>query len=294
MVACYDVGTPLRPVSSTRVRLAIFRIDRETVGESQPLSFDLSQFDVDHRLMIDDAISPLWETEEQSVIVAHNNGIERIALSGERASLVDGVAVSAIALSPDGQTIVYADARNVYLLDRLHGGQEALLGTNVVPRFGNRKIRAIAYSPYGDRLAFGIGHEVFVLDVDSRTVRRIFEAPHGVYWLGWLSGGKEILLLYGKEAHRSRLHAPWGLDGNGTYALAVIGQGGDLRRVLYSTHLVDVRRATPDLSRDGRYVSFTIANGPAEDIAVAATDGSGIVPITSSGGNAFATWRPVR
>ncbi len=290
-VAFYDVGASGVPVSSARVALAVVRTDGASVEESRPLSFYLPQFDVDRRMMIDDVIAPLWDPEGESLIVPHDRGIERVALSGERTSLVDGVAVTAVALSPDGKTIAYADAGSIHVLDRLGDGRETLLGEDVLPRFGNRRVRALAYSPDGRRLVFGAGHEVLILDVVSKTVHRVFEAPHGVYWLSWLPNGKEIALLHGREDHRRGLHSPWGADNSGKYALAVIGEDGDNRRELYSAHLIDVRHATPDLSPDGRYVSLTVMNGAAKEIALVATDGSGAVVITSSGPNSYASWR---
>ena len=307
-IAFYDVGTPDLPVSSTRVALVVVPVNKasavdrteemstiapkaETCGS---LSFDLPQFDLDHRLMIEDAVAPLWEPEGRSLLVAHKRGIERIDLTGERMSVVDGKAVTALALSPDGKRIVYSEGRTIHAVERLHGGQVAVLGENVVPAFGNRRVRALAYSWDGQRLAFGAGNEVFILDVVSKTTRRVFEAPHGVYWLAWLPGDDEIALLYGREDRRRGLHSTWTTGKHGRYTLAVIGEEGRLRRQLYSAHLIDVRHATPALSPDGRYVSVTVRDGATKEIVVVATDGSGALLVTSSGSNAYASWRPAR
>lgn len=239
-------------------------------------------------------VAPLWEPEGRTVVVAHNNGLERIAESGEQEGLLDGDAVTALALSPNGERIACSDGRNLILLDRFDGGSERLLDEDFVPRFGNRRIRALAFSSAGERLAFGVGHEVYVLDLRSRSVRRLFEAALGVYWLAWLPENEEIVLLYGRENRRMSVYSPWGTDRSGNYTLVVIGEHGGLRRTLYSAHLVDVRRATPDVSPDGRYVCLSAIDGGARAILIVAVDGSGEVLIDYYGPNSHASWVSLR
>ncbi len=301
-LAFYDIGTPDLPVSSTRVALAVVRVDgaedseenAEGAPEIASVSFELPQFDVDHRLMIDDAIPPIWEPGGESLIVAHNNGIERVALSGERSDLVEGEPVAAAALFPEGGRIVYSNGTNVFVLGPKRGEREALLGDGFVPRFGNRRIRAVAVSPDGREIAFGLGRDVFALDVAAKSVRRAFDARHAVYWIAYLSGGKELVALAGKEDRRRALVSPWASVMGGEYSLVVGAVGGGSTRKLFSAHLVDVRDARPDLSPDGRFVSVAVQDGAVKEIVLVATDGSGAMKLASHGPGAFASWRPMR
>jgi len=299
-LAFYDVGTSDLPMSSTRVALAVVWVEggdeKGTPGQAvmRSVSFGLPQFDLDHRLMIDGVIPPLWEPGGESLIVAHASGIERIALSGERSKLVEGDPVTAATLSPGGDRIVYSNGTNIFVLDRNGGGQEALLSEGFVPRFGNRRIRAVAVSPDGGEITFGLGCEVFVLDSASKTARRVFEVTHGVYWIAYLPGRREIVMLAGKEDRRRGLVSPWVSVTSGEYSLIVAAADGEFSRELFSAHLIDVRDARPDLSPDGRYVSVAVKDGAVKEIVLVATDGSGAVRLTSHGPNAFASWRPVR
>jgi len=301
-LAFYDVGTSDLPVSSTRVALAVVWVGGEDEGEKNPeeqaevrnVSFGLPQFDLDHRLMIDDVIPPLWEPGGESLIVAHGSGIERIALSGKRSNLIEADPVTAVTLSPRGDHIVYSTGVNIFVLDRNGDGQEALLSEGFVPKFGNRSIRAVAVSPDGGEITFGLGREVFVVDVRSKTARKTFEASHGVYWIAYLPGGREIVLLSGKEDRRRGLVSPWMSGTSGEYSLFVAAAEGEFSHELFSAHLIDVRDARPDLSPDGRYVSVAVKDGAVKEIVLVATDGSGVMKLTSHGPNAFASWRPVR
>jgi len=301
-LAFYDVGTSDLPMSSTRVALAVVWVEGGDEGEQNPevqaehrsVSFDLPQFDLDHRLMIDGVIPPLWEPGGESLIVAHASGIERIALSGERSNLVEGDPITAATLSPGGDRIVYSNGTNIFVLDRNGGGQEALLSEGFVPKFGNRRIRAVAVSPDGGEIAFGLGCEVFVLDTASKTARKVFEVSHGVYWIAYLPGRREIVMLAGKEDRLRGLVSPWVSGTSGEYSLIVAAADGEYNRELFTAHLIDVRDARPDLSPDGRYVSVAVKDGAVKEIVLVATDGSGARKLTSHGPNAFASWRPVR
>jgi Tol biopolymer transport system component len=265
------------------------RGEEELVG----LSFPLPQFDTDHRLMIDDTVAPIWEPEGRSLLIPHNDGIERITLSGDRAALVGGVVVTAIALSPDGQDVVYSTGYNIHAFGRGGGAPEMLLPPDFVPAFGNRIIRAMASSPEGDRLAFSVGHEMFVMDTQSRSVEKIFEAANGIYWMSWVPESERIVFTSGKEDLRNMFYSPWVRDPQGKCRLMSITSRGKSARTLFSQRFIDVRQAVPNLSPDGRYVSLTAKPGSTREVVVVATDGSGITYLTTYGPNTHASWRPL-
>ena len=299
-IAFYDIGTPDLPVSSVNVSLAVAQVQADGTENPQHAAevlitpFGLPQYDLDHRLMIDDVIAPLWEPSGESLVVPHNNGIERIALSGERSALVEGERITAAALFPGGDRVVYSNGENIFVLDLGSGRNEALLNGDFVPKFGNRRIRAVAVSPDGRDVSFGLGCDVYVFDAAANTARKAFAVSHGVYWIAYLSGGKDLLVLSGKEDRRRAVVSPWASVMDGEYALVVGAVGGGPTRKLFSAHLVDVRDARPDLSPDGRYVSVGVQDGAAREIVVVAVDGSGTVTLASDGPGAFASWRPAR
>ena len=293
-IAFYDVGSSSPPVSSTRVTLHIAWFENKR-GREEPveLLFPLPQFDTDHRLTVDNAVAPIWEPHGRSLLIPHNAGIERITLFGERAAFVEGVVVTAIMLSHDGRGVIYSTGDNIYTVNRNGGAPERMLAPEFVPEFGNRFVRAMTLSPEGDRLAFAVGHEVFVMEIGSGEVEKIFEVANRVYWIAWAPDSEQIVLTYGKEDFRSAFYSPWMSDPHGKYKLIAITSRGEFVRKLFSQHLFDVRRAVPRLSPDGRYVSLTAKPGSVREVVIVATDGSGITWLTSYGPNSHASWRPV-
>jgi Tol biopolymer transport system component len=290
-IAFYDLGTSSGlPNSSRTVSLVIVDLAGEG-GPDDGLVFPIDQFDTDHRLMVDDVIPPLWTPDGQAVWVAHNAGIERITVSRERQAIVPEGKIRAIAASHAGDFLIYSDGRNVFLHATRTGTSQAMLNAGFVPQFGNKFISALALSPGEDRLVFAMGHELFVIDMETHDVRSIYEASNRVYWLAWVPGREEILFLSGREFGGRAGFSRWMNDAEGRYRLYSIASTGEGAIKLFSENRLDVRQAAPHLSPDGRFVSLTARGGAVKEIVLVAIDGSGVNLLTHDGPNSYASWR---
>jgi Tol biopolymer transport system component len=291
-IAFYDLGTSSGlPISSRTVSLVIADLTIGGGPENGFTVFSLDQFDTDRRLIVDEVIPPLWAPDGRSVFVAHNSGIERLALSGERMDVVKGAKISAMILTKSGDRLIYSDRRNLYFLDRPSIVPRRALDEGFVPRFGNKTIGALALSPNEDRLAFAMGHELFVMDLSTRDVEEIFAAGNRIYWLAWVPNSERILFLSGREFGGGfGMSARMG-DVEGKYRLYSVSPNGNEPLKLFSENRMDVRRATPALSPDGLVVSLTARGGPVKEIVLVATDGSGARMLTGGGPNSYASWR---
>jgi Tol biopolymer transport system component len=294
MIAFYDLGSSSGlPISSRAVSLVIFDLGWEGDPEEAFAAFPLEQFDTDHRLIVDDAIPPLWAPDGNSVYVAHNSGIERIDISGNRQDVVLDGKTRAVAVTRSGDRVIYSDGGNIFVLDTNTGISRPVLETDFVPQFGNRYIGALALSPGGNRLVFAMGHELFMLDIATREIHPIHEAANRVYWLAWVPDRDEILFLSGREFGGRAGFSPWMHEVDGKYRLYSITSEGEEPFKLFSENRLDVRQAVPDLSPDGRFVSLTARGGAVKEVVLVAVDGSGVSLLTFGGPNAYAAWRPV-
>jgi hypothetical protein len=289
-IAALDVGNSNLPASSIDVVLVAAWRER---GEVVIRDFPLPQFDVDHKLIVDDAVPPMWEPGGESILVALNTGIERITLTGDREYLVEEDRVYVMTLMPDGDRVAYSNGENIFFVSRMTGERETMLDPDLVPRFGNRQIYAMAFSETGDRLVFSVGHELYVLTVATKSVELISKASNGIYWVGWVPGKETIVYLSGREDRRS-FYQPMTYNPDGKYKLTALTASGERPREIFSQNQFDVRDVTPDLSPDGRYIAFTGRVGYVKEIYIAATDGSGVTIVTQGGPNRYPHWRPVR
>lgn len=289
-VAALDVGASKLPRSSTDVMLVAAWDEGDEVVIRE---FSLPQFDLDHKLMTDYVLPPVWEPEGGAVLVPLNTGIERIALTGERKYLVEGDRVFAMSLAPAGEHVAYSNGSNIFFVSRTTGERETMIGSELVPQFGDRQIYAMAFSKTGDRLVFSVGHELFVLTLPAKEVEMIASASNGIYWLAWVPGAEQIVYLSGREDKRSMFNPLMG-NSDGKYKLVSISSQGEHPREIFSQNQFDVRDVFPDLSPDGRYIAFNGRAGYVKEVYVAATDGSGVGIVTANGPNRYPHWRPLR
>lgn len=293
LIAFYEIGSSARlPFSSSDVTLHVFPV-AEDEADNEWISIPLLPFDLDNRLRVDEIIPPLWEPEGGSLIVAHDEGIDRVTLAGDQLVLDKEGKIRSLAMSPDGWVIAYSNDRNIYWLDREDSTRTTVLEPDFVPQMTNLYVRGLAFSPDGSKLAFAFGRKLFVIDTVSWEVEETFEASWGIYWVAWLPGGERLVYLSGREWRRPPFHSSWVYDVRGNYRLAAVDTSGGNWQELFAERSIDVRHAQPALSPDGRFVSVT-ANSYLPDVFLIATDGSGIARLTTDGPNGFAAWRPGR
>jgi len=291
-LAWLDTGTPTLPVSAVDVHVGFAKVP----GAGDAVRVELPGIDVDHKLFVDDAVPPIWEPGGRALLVAYAGGIDRIEPVGQRRQLVGGVDVKALALAPHGHDVIFATDRNLFRVPTAGGSPQPLLAADFVPTFGNKQMRALAVLPGEDRLGFALAGSIFVLDLDSGDVVKLFEDRQTVYWLAWLDhpgAPREIVYLAGRERRRSPRYGSVYGEVDGEFRLVATASDGSSSRELFRGHLIDVREVTPALSPDGRYVALTSRPYPNE-IYIVATDGSGVRPITADGPNGYPAWRPAR
>ena len=169
--------------------------------------------------------------------------------------------------SPDGHYIAFdGDFGNTIQLVAATGGTPIRIVPESIPvsRGGQPK-----WSPDGSRIAFKEGPNLWILDLPTGRLEKVFseegKLPIPTFWS---QDGQEVFVLM-REAE-SRRSSIW--------AISVEGEG--LRKV---TPEEDGTYRYADLSPDGTLMAVVWCEGHACDIWAMSVDGGNRVPITSNG-----------
>ena len=286
-IAWLDIGTASLPTSSTDVTVHVASVSTSPQQGFDTPSSPLERIDLDHKLMIEDAVPIVWHPNGESFYVAHAAGIDRVNSSCEVSTLASDADVRAVAISPSGSLLVAATLQNMF--EVRSGTMQPLLADDFVPQFGDKRIRSLAFA--GDQwLFFSLANQIYRFDVASGEVELAFEDVQDVYWMEWLPTTDEVAYLAGQERRRGRTYSPY-QDVYGEFRLNVITSGGSFQRELFRGQILDVRECVPAVSPDGAFVSLTSRPHP-NNVYIVATDGSGVMQLTFDGPNSYSAWRP--
>jgi hypothetical protein len=224
-IACFDLGTTGLPTSTTIVSMQILTLATPS-GDIEWLTAPLPQFNADNRLVIHDVVPPLWHPSGAYVLFAHARGIHRVRVDGRVDVLVEARNVLSMAFRPGAWELAYTTRENAYMIELEGRGPEKLLADDFVQKFTTKYPRAIAFSPDGAELAFAVGDQIGVVQLETRQARKFFEAPGAVYWLSWVPGTDQVVFLSGQEKRTATHLGPWYQDVEGDYRLGIVRTNG--------------------------------------------------------------------
>jgi serine/threonine protein kinase/Tol biopolymer transport system component len=146
--------------------------------------------------------------------------IVQVASSGGEVAPVSAPSPTMVplAVSPDGSTLLVADEVGQ---TAFHGPLWALPVLGGSPRrLGDAAGQAAAWSPDGQKIVYGDGHELVVADSDGSAPAKLFSAPDDVLDVAWSPDGSLIRFSAGER--NSALRSLWQVSVSGKNAALLL------------------------------------------------------------------------
>jgi eukaryotic-like serine/threonine-protein kinase len=146
--------------------------------------------------------------------------IVQVASSGGEVAPVSAPSPTMVplAVSPDGSTLLVADEVGQ---TAFHGPLWALPVLGGSPRrLGDAAGQAAAWSPDGQKIVYGDGHELVVADSDGSAPTKLFSAPDDVLDVAWSPDGSLIRFSAGER--NSALRSLWQVSVSGKNAALLL------------------------------------------------------------------------
>jgi len=146
--------------------------------------------------------------------------IVQVASSGGEVAPVSAPSPTMVplAVSPDGSTLLVADEVGQ---TAFHGPLWALPVLGGSPRrLGDAAGQAAAWSPDGQKIVYGDGHELVVADSDGSAPTKLFSAPDDVLDVAWSPDGS--LIRFSAGDRNSALRSLWQVSVSGKNAALLL------------------------------------------------------------------------
>lgn len=276
--------------SSKEARLGLY--ERETGKTTELGRFRFSETDSEiRRDNVPYRTFPVhWLHDGSALIVTDRTALYRVGIDGALDTIVVNDDLLASCVAPLASTVAFSDGDSLYI---------ARLGHADAPQIGGitetDKVRALAFSPDGTRLAFADEGDLNIYDISSGNIRKVYGSRHGIYWVDWSVDGTQLYVLKGTRNRRSTMTA--GIMGvgvaRGHFELHAIPADGSDGTKLYDQLEMDVRDVTPARSPDGTLIALVSREKNERGrLFLIATDGSGIAPFRDVAWCAYPGWVP--
>ena len=161
--------------------------------------------------------------------------------------------------SADGDTVFVMEKDQVSCIDPRTGLQvakreaseddwESILGEQ--PQAGP------AFSPHSERVAFGVGKRLVMLDLRDRSSKTVLQASEPIYWVDWLPAGDRLVFLSGIYTAATSFSHPSDFEPFPITLARVDTTGSNMNVLFEATGRLGARHRYPTLSPDGREVAI--------------------------------------
>lgn len=204
------------------------------------------------------SVPMVWLPDCQRFYVASRDGVALVHINGAVDSILACKKISALAMVEGTTRCAVSNSKAVFLIDTLAGLTANLVDSARVRKELKGTVRAMCSDRSGRMLAVGHDRKISTIDLSDGSITLWGKMPRDIYWLGWLADDTGVVVLCGAEDQETAMRSAALSTGviDGSFEIRVLSRGSAESRRLYDQVSFDVRRVTPALSPDGRFLAF--------------------------------------
>lgn len=228
-------------------------------------------------------VPAMWLPDCQRFYVASRDGVALVHVSGTVDSIFACKQVSALTMVEGTTRCAVSNGKAVFLIDTLASLTMNLVDSTRAKKELKGTVRAMCCDRAGRMLAVAHGRQISTVDMSDGSITKWGRMPRDIYWLGWLSNDTGLVVLCGAEDQETALRSAALSTGviDGSFEIRVLSRGSAESQRQYDQVSFDVRRVTPALSPDGRYLAFASRkNMERGTMMVLPLDGSKAIRVT--------------